>query len=74
MVGVMLTHAPAQARSVMTKAVGFDTMWLLLAPFPVTADLCDVLIALGMWIARNDDCCSVPGVEEPNIDGGGGGW
>jgi len=73
MVGVMLTHAPAQARSAMTKAVGFDTMWLLLAPFPVTADLCDVLIALGMRIAHDDARHRVPGVGPPNNPGGGGG-
>ena len=47
MVGVLLAHAPTVGRAAMVKAVGFDAMWLLLAPFPVTADLCDVLVGIG---------------------------
>ena len=47
MIGILLSRQPAQMRTAMTKSAGFDTMWLLLAPFPITADLCDTLVGVG---------------------------
>jgi len=47
MIGVLLAQSPVVGRAMMTKIAGFDAIWLFLAPFPVTADLCDVLLRIG---------------------------
>jgi hypothetical protein len=48
MMGVLLAQAPVAGRAAMARTVGWDTIWLLLAPFPVTPDLCDTLMGLGL--------------------------
>ena len=63
MIGILLSDSPVQARTAMAKVVGFDAMWLLLAPFPVTADVCDVLLGLGRRPGRSETSMRVLAID-----------
>jgi len=47
-VAMLISLSPSQSRVTMNKIVGFDTMWLYLAPFPLSSEVCDTILGLGL--------------------------